>query len=63
VGAWDERPFVDMLAQRRFAFILTEGNEAGGPYVGRFTPAMRQAIAQAYPRRTVFGPYTLHERE
>lgn len=63
VRAWDERPFVDMLAQRRFAFILTEGDETRGPYVGRFTPAMRQAIAQAYPRRTVFGPYTLHERE
>ncbi len=63
VGAWDERPFVAMLAQARFAFILTEGSEAGGPYVGRFTPAMRQAIAQAYPRKTVFGPYTLHERE
>jgi hypothetical protein len=59
-GIWDERPFVERIRKRDFAFFVTVGERGQRLFDSRYTPAVADAIAAAYPvRRTVAG-YTIH---
>lgn len=52
-GRWDEAPLLDMLEERAFAFVATEGAPGQAVYDSRYTLAVSAAIARAYPRREV----------
>ena len=59
-GAWDERPFVNLIRQRRFGFFITEGDRGDPQFDSRYTPAVDAAIEQAYPRRCRLAGYVIH---
>jgi hypothetical protein len=52
VGTWDQTPFLQLLTDRSFAFLVIMKED-------RYTPEMLAAIAQAYPRIDDVGPYTI----
>jgi hypothetical protein len=56
-GTWDERPFVEMIEQRRFPMIIIEdlGNWK------RFTPTVSAAIGKAYAPSHEYGTYKVYE--
>lgn len=54
VGLWDERPLVNMIAARGFAFMITTDNELGGS--ARRTKGVDAALRAAYPRIERVGP-------
>jgi hypothetical protein len=59
-GRWDEHLITSMIADRAFAFILTRGQPGTELYDARYTPAVTQAIQQAYPRTGQMAGRTLH---
>lgn len=48
IGRWDETPLVEMIKARKFAFVIATNSP--GIEATRRTPAVRAAIALAYPR-------------
>jgi hypothetical protein len=59
-GVWDERPFVARIRDRRFGFFVTEGDWGDPEFDSRYTPAVRSAMAEAYPRKCQLGNYVIH---
>lgn len=59
-GAWDQRPFVAMLASGAFAFIITDGDDGSNLYESRYTPEMRAAIRVRYPVKRLIGGHVIH---
>lgn len=59
-GAWDERPFVRMIDERRFAMFVTVQERGGKLFDQRYNPAVAEAMARAYPRREKVSGLTLH---
>ena len=58
MGTWNQTPFLQLLADRSFAFVVTTTYDM--PEAPLFTPEMQAAIAQFYPRLEQRGPYTIH---
>jgi hypothetical protein len=52
VGRWDERPLIDMISKRQFAFMIT----MSGDPAARRTPAFEAAMRAAYPRVEQVAP-------
>jgi hypothetical protein len=52
-GMWDQRPFLQSLADTSFAFVITEMSDL-------YTPEVLTAISKAYPSVERIGPYTIH---
>jgi hypothetical protein len=50
LGRWDERPFIRMIDDHAFAFVIIGRDDQARMIDQRFTPAVRAAIEQAYPR-------------
>lgn len=61
-GAWDERPLVTMIEQRRFALFITVQQPGGALFDQRYNPAVAEALARAYPRREKVAGLTLHRQ-
>jgi hypothetical protein len=59
-GLWDERPILNMIEHRRFAFLITEGHPGDLIYDSRFTPAVDRTMRVAYPRTEILGDRILH---
>lgn len=59
-GVWDERPFLRMIEQQRFAFFVTVRDRGQLPFNERYNPAVAEAMARAYPRREKVAGLTLH---
>jgi hypothetical protein len=61
-GLWDERPFVGMIQQRRFALIVTMLNRESDQIFSRqrYSPAVASAIDQAYEQATMLGDYMIY---
>ena len=59
-GVWSERPFIELIASHEFAFFVTDGDEGDELFEERYTPAIAEAIRQAYPAKRTLGGYTLH---
>jgi hypothetical protein len=57
-GVYDERPFVQMIKDRRFAFFATPTDRTY--FHTRYTPAVSKAIEQGYPIKRDLGPFVLH---
>ena len=51
-GTWDQRPFLDLIDTRAFAFVIIEISE-------RYTPEVLAALHRAYPRVETRGPYII----
>jgi hypothetical protein len=60
VGAWDQAPFVAMIARRDFAFIISDGDDDSSLFRERYTPEMRAAISEAYPVKRRMGGHVIH---
>ena len=60
VGQYDEKPFVHMVEDGRFAFFVTEGPPARKLFRDRYSPAIRAAMRTAYPREETVEGMTLH---
>ena len=60
-GVWDERPFIALIRASHFAFIVNEGYP-GDNYLhdARYSPAVTQAISEAYPQTRYLAVYELH---
>jgi hypothetical protein len=48
-GDWDERPFVERIRKREFAFFVTWGQRGFRRFDERYNPAVADAIDAAYP--------------
>ena len=59
-GLWDERPFIRMIKQRRFAFFITVGARGHRLFDSRYTTAVADAIDAAYPRKEHVAGYQVH---
>lgn len=59
-GLYDERPIVRMIRNKDFAFFVTEGDRGSRLFNQRYSPAVAQAMADAYPRRQNLAGYVLH---
>jgi hypothetical protein len=63
-GAWDERPLLDAIEERRPAWVVTESPleepVANDDDWERFTPEVRDALARNYVRRAQIGPYYVY---
>lgn len=60
-GAWDERPFIALIRNRRFAFFVTEGHPGDGDvFDERYNPPISQAMLAAYPVERSLAGYTVH---
>lgn len=59
-GAYDERPFVRMIEQQRFAFFIIYQGRGGNLFSQRYSPAVAAAIDKAYPRRENIAGLTVH---
>ena len=55
-GMWDERPFVRMIQDHRFALVVTEDGFSGE----RYSPAVASAIQQAYEQSARIGDYMIY---
>jgi hypothetical protein len=49
-----------MLERGDFALVTTDGDEDSFLYRGRYTEAVRAAIARAYPVKRKMGGQTVH---
>jgi hypothetical protein len=59
-GDWDERPFVDKVRKRDFAFFITWGQRGFERFDERYNPAVAQAIDAAYPLKEKAAGLTIH---
>lgn len=59
-GVWDERPFVERIRAREFAFFVTVGARGEQLFDSRYNPAVADAIEAAYPVRREVAGYMLH---
>lgn len=60
IGAWDERPFINKIMAREFAFFITEGGPNDPLYNSRYNKSVSQAIDTAYPVKRRLAGYQLH---
>lgn len=60
VGTWDERRFVERIEHGEFAMFITENERGEQPFDSRYTVAVADAMARAYPVREHVAGYTLH---
>jgi hypothetical protein len=59
-GIWDQRPFVRMIEQQRFAFFVTNQVRGGHLFHQRFNPPVAKAIERAYPQQERIAGLTIH---
>jgi hypothetical protein len=59
-GRWDERRVINKIANRDFAFAITQGQPGTALYDSRYTPGVEQALETAYPRVEQHAGYTVH---
>jgi hypothetical protein len=59
-GDWDERPFVQRIRNREFAFFITWGQRGGPRFDERYNPAVADALDQAYPDKEELAGLTIH---
>lgn len=59
-GVYDERPFVRMIDERRFAFFIIYQGLGEKMFSPRYSPAVGAAIERAYPRREKIAGLTVH---
>ena len=52
VGIWDQQPFLNMLKDHAFEFVVTYEQD-----FKRFTPEMLQEIERNYPIAETVGPF------
>lgn len=50
-GRWDQRPFIQRIRNRQFAFFVTLDDEGRRTFRERYTPAVTLAMDSAYPYR------------
>lgn len=61
-GMWDERPFVRMIREQRFALVVAMVNRETDDRFSRqrYSPAMASAIEQAYEQTNVIADYIIY---
>lgn len=59
-GLYDEAGFVRLIKARRFGFFVTQGSAGSKTFDEHYNPAVRAAIAQAYPVIERQDEYVLH---
>jgi hypothetical protein len=59
-GAWQPAPFMAMIRQHRFAFVITTGRPGEPLYDSRYSPEVSAAIYAAYPRIEQHGRMVVH---
>ncbi len=59
-GIWDESQFVARIRRREFAMFITNKKRGAPVFNARYTPAMADAMDEAYPILEKMGGYTLH---
>jgi hypothetical protein len=62
-GMWDERPFVRMIREQRFALVIAMVNRETEDLFSpqRYSPAVAGAIEQAYEQAGMIGDYQLYQ--
>ncbi len=59
-GVWDEKPFIDRIRNREFAFILTSGERGQEKFDQGYNESVARAIEQAYPIRQRYASYVIY---
>jgi len=59
-GVWDQAPFMAMIKQHKFAFVITTGHPGEQLYDSRYTSEVSAAINAAYPRTEQHGRTVVH---
>ena len=60
LGKFDESELLGLMANKQFAFIITNGRAEDEIFRARYTPAMRQSILDNYPNETKLAGLTIH---
>jgi len=58
-GVWNQAPFLRMLREHSFAFVITT-RESQAVSAQRFTPEMTDEIARNYPMTEIDGAFVMH---
>ena len=59
-GVWDERPFVQRIRNRNFAFIITSGERGEIAFDRAYNPAVADALNAAYPVKEKLAGYIVY---
>lgn len=59
-GLWAERPFVERIERRAFAFFITVRERGDRLFDSRYNPAVADAMDAAYPVKRSLAGLTLH---
>ncbi len=59
-GHWDERPFIQRIRKREFAFFITWGQRGHRRFDERYTPAVADAMDAAYPVKKEIAGLIVH---
>lgn len=59
-GDWDEKPFIRMIEQHRFAAIIVFQARGDKLFSQRFSPAVGAAIDRSYSRQEKIAGFTVH---
>ena len=59
-GVWDERPFVQRIRNRNFAFIITSGERGEIAFDRAYNPAVADALDTAYPVKEKLAGYIVY---
>jgi hypothetical protein len=62
-GMWDQRPFVSMIQEQRFALVVAMVNRESEDRFSRqrYSPAVASAIEQAYEQTALIGDYLIYQ--
>ncbi len=60
LGRWDETPLLEQIRKQEFGFFVTEGSFGTKLFDSRYSPAVRNAIRQFYPRTEILAGHTIH---
>lgn len=59
-GVWDEKPFIQRIRNREFAFILTSGERGQEKFDRGYNQAVSRAIEEAYPIKQRYATYVIY---
>lgn len=59
-GVWDEKPFIQRIRNREFAFILTTGERGEEKFDRGYNRSVAEAFEQAYPIKQRYAGYIIY---
>jgi len=59
-GVYDQRPFIQMIHRKAFAFFVTRHDRGNWLFDARYNPEVAQALDESYPRKRELAGFVVH---